>query len=147
MTTQDVIFSRVHIKMLSGDYLCSYYKHRDRGTGSRCQLCFILCGNINPPDETMCHLLTRCRGTVEIRTNIITELLNTISHRIPYNGLLQQTNHDHLTQFILDPTSLNLPMNIRVPPDDWALPDILRICRKLCYSVHKERTRLLKDNM
>ena len=47
------------------------------------------------------------RGTANTRATILYELLNTISHDFPHNSLLQ--NHDQLTQFILDQTSINLP--------------------------------------
>ena len=39
LTTQDVVFSRVHVKILAGDYLCNYYLDKDRGLGGQCRLC------------------------------------------------------------------------------------------------------------
>ena len=144
LTTQDVVFSRVHVKMLAGDYLCNYYLDKDRGLGGQCRLCPVWSPDSPPPDETMVHLLTRCRGTANTRAAILSELLNTISRDFPHNSLLLQQNHDQLTQFILDPTSINLPMTIRIPPNHTALVGILQVCRKLCYSVHKDRTKQLK---
>ena len=145
LTTQDVIFSRIHIKMVSGDYNCYYYLDRDRGIGAYCRLCSALTPELKPPDETMVHLLTRCRSTVDTRTRILPDLLNTVSQDLPDNDLLSHHNHDNLTQFILDPTSLNLPLNIRVSPDHPALVRVLQVCRRLCYSLHKDRTRKLKQ--
>ena len=95
--------------------------------------------------SSMIHLLTRCRGTAEIRTKITSDLLNTIAEHFPFNGLLNNHPHDRLTQFILDPTSINLPMTIRIPPDHPALLAILQACRKLCYSVHRDRNLKLHN--
>ena len=145
LTTQEVTSSRIHIKMVAGDYNCYYYLDRDRGIGAHCRLCSALTPDSQPPDETMVHLITRCRSTEDTRTRVLPDLLNIVSQDFPGNDLLSHHNHDHLTQFILDPTSLNLPLNIRVSPDHPALPRVLQVCRRLCYSLHKDRTRKLKQ--
>ena len=131
--------------MVAGDYSCHYYLDRERGIGAYCRLCSALAPELQPPDDTMVHLLTRCRGTADTRTRILPDLLNTLSHDFPGNDLLFHQNHDHLTQLILDPTSMNLPLNIRVSPDHPALPRLLHVCRRLCYNLHKDRTRKLKQ--
>ena len=144
-TTQDVVFSRVHLKMLAGDYLCYAYLNKDRATGSHCRLCYAMSREYPPPEETMVHLLTRCRGTAENRLKITSELLNTLAKHFPSNDLLKNQQHSCLTQFILDPTSTNLPMTIRIHPDHPALLSILQVCRKLCYSVHRDRNTQLRN--
>ena len=144
-TTQDVVFSRIHLKMLAGDYLCYSYLDKDRGTGSHCRLSYAVTGESPPPEETMEHLITRCRGTAEIRAKVTCELFNTLAKHFPSHDLLNNHPHDRLTQFILDPTSINLPMTIRIPPDHPALLAILRVCRKLCYSVHRDRNSKLQN--
>ena len=116
-------------------------------TGSRMPsvVCVIPCyHSIPPPDEDMVHLLTRCRGTLETRSRIIPELLNTIQQHFPTNSILVHQNHSHLAQLILDPTSLNLPINMRISPDHPALSPALAVCRKLCFAIHKDRTNQLK---
>ena len=144
LTTQDVTKSRIHIKMLSGDYPCYYYLGSDREKDAFCRLCHSLSPLHPPPDEDMVHLLTRCRGTLETRSRVIPELLNTIQQHFPTNSILVEQNHSHLTQLILDPTSLNLPMNMRIPPNHPALPLVLAVCRNFCLLIHKDRTTKLK---
>ena len=145
LTTQDVVKSRIHLKMLSGDYPCYYYLGSDREQDAFCRLCHSLLPFHPPPsDEDMVHLLTRCRGTLETRARIIPELLNTIQQHFPTNGILVHQNHSHLAQLILDPTSLNLPINMRISPDHPALSPALAVCRKLCFAIHKDRTNQLK---
>ena len=67
-STQEVMRSRVHIKMLSGDYPCSYYLASDRNQDPSCVLCKHLPYHGPVPAEDMVHLLTQCRATSETRT-------------------------------------------------------------------------------
>jgi hypothetical protein len=145
LTTQEVLRSRIHIKMLAGDYLCYSYLGRDRNQESYCRLCLSASPQHPAPIEDMVHLLTRCKGTTGTRTRIVTDLLNLISLYFPNNDILVHPNHTHLTQLILDPTSLNLPMTVRISPDHPALHQVLAVCRNLCFAIHKDRTRQLKS--
>ena len=145
ISTQEVVRSRIHVKMLSGDYPCNSYMGSDRNEDAFCRLCQSLAPHLPAPCEDMVHLLTRCRGTADTRTRITPDLLNLIAHYLPGNDILVHPNQTHLTQLILDPTLLNLPMTIRISPDHPALPEILAVCRNLCYAVHKDRTRQLKQ--
>ena len=144
LTTQEVVRARVNVKMLAGDYPCSAYIGRDRGQDTSCRLCKLLHPAHTAPTEDMIHLLTLCRGTSDTRSRYIPELLNIISEYFPENSLLRLMDNSHLTQFILDPTSLNLPVLSRVSPDHPTLSPVLAICRTLCFAVHRERTRQLK---
>ena len=94
----------------------------------------------------MVHLLTMCRATADTRSRLLPDLLNTIASYFPSNAILTYPNHTHLTQFILDPTSLNLPISIRINPSHYALTQVLSVCRNVCYAIHKDRTRQLKSN-
>ena len=145
LTTQDVIRSRVHIKMLSGDYPCFSHIGSDRNKDAHCQLCLSMSPHRPAPTEDMTHLLTRCRGTADTRTRILPDLLNTINLYFPTNSILEHPNLTNLTQLILDPTSLNLPMSIRINPDHPALAQVLAVCHNLCFAIHKDRTRQLKN--
>ena len=144
LTTQEVMRSRIHIKMLSGDYPCYYYIGSDRNQDTTCRLCKSLAPHHLAPPEDMIHLITRCRATADIRTKITPELLNIIAQHFPNNTILDYPNHTHLTQLILDPTSLNLPMTMRISPEHPALPQVLTLCRHICFAIHKDRTRRLK---
>ena len=90
-TTQEVVSVRPHVKMLAGDYLCYYYLAHDRGTQPYCVLCKGLSGPnppALPPIEDMVHVLTQCRGTKDIREELIPDLLNTVALYNPDNLLL-----------------------------------------------------------
>ena len=63
----------------------------------------------------------------------------------PRNELLNQPNHQVLNQFILDCTFLNLPMNVRIPPNHEHISHIMQMCCHLCYGIHQERLRKLKE--
>ena len=145
LTTQEVPRSRVHLKMLAGDYPCHAYLGSDQAKDDTCPLCQSLFPDQPAPIEDMVHLLTRCRATTDTRGRFTPELLNKISKFFPNNPIVDLPNQTHLTQLILDPTSLNLPPTIRISPGHPALPQILTTCRSLCFAVHKERTKQLKD--
>ena len=144
LTTQEVMRSRVHFKMLCGDYPCLYYLAKDRNQDPSCLLCRQQQTQAPVPIEDMVHLLTRCRATAETRTRVMADLLNTLSVYFPDNQILTNPNHEHLTQLILDPTSLNLPLTIRISPDHPALQCVLAVSRTVCFAIHKDRTRQLK---
>ena len=145
LTTQEVMRARVHVKMLAGDYPCYFYLGSDRDQDGYCRLCHSMYPQQPAPVEDMVHLLMRCRATADTRTKLTPELLNLISQHFPRNAILEYPNHTHFAQLILDPTSLNLPMTIRISPDHPALCLVLAMCRNLCFAIHNDRTRKLKN--
>ena len=144
-TTQEVMRTRVHLKMLAGDYPCSAYIGSDRGQDTSCKLCKVLHPQHPPPTDDLVHVLTECRVLSDTRSRYIPDLLNTIAQHLPLSQLLVNTNNTELTQFILDPTSLNLPPVTRISPDHPALSVILSQCRNLCHVIHKQRIKQLKS--
>ena len=116
LTTQDVVMVRPHVKMLAGDYLCYSILAHDRGIDPQCRLCQAITSH-PAPAEDMEHLLTRCRATADTREEKMPELLNTVAKFHKQNRLLSTPSHPLLTQFILDCSSLNLPVDTRVPSD------------------------------
>ena len=144
LPTQEVMHSRVHSKMLAGDYPCNLYISRDPQQDPSCLLCLSEFPEKPAQTEDMVHLIARCRVTADIRARILPNLFNTLSAHLPSNGLLQHPNQMNITQFILDPTSLNLPHDIRISPTHPALRPVLSICRTLCFAIHKDRSRRLK---
>ena len=141
LTPQEVTKSRIHIKMLAGDYPCQAFLYTD---STACRLCQVHSPNYPPPTEDMVHLLTRCRGTSDTRGKVMPDLLNEISQYFPCSAILDSPSHTTLAQFILDPTSLNLPLAARVSPDHPALTTILAYCRNICFTIHKDRIRQLR---
>ena len=142
LTTQDVCKARVHIKMLAGDYPCQAYLDSDK---PYCQLCkSLVSSNINQPED-MVHILTACRATSDTRCSLIPTLFNSVAQYFPFNGILAFPTQTQLTQFILDPSSINLPTMTRINPDQPGFPKVLTTCRNYCFTMHKERTRQLKQ--
>ena len=60
---------------------------------------------------------------------------------INFNKILE--NEKQLCQFILEPTSLNLP--VRVSLNDPLVQEFLKLSRDFCYLIDKTRIRLLKE--
>ena len=132
-TTQDVDLVRPHVKMLGGDYLCYATLAHDRGIDPFCRLCSQLSHHPTPAED-MVHLLTRCRATADTRDRVLPELLNTVVKSFPNSKLLHGISHDHLTQFILDCSSLNLPVDIHVPHTHPHFMNITRQCSTLTFA-------------
>ena len=57
--------------------------------------------------------------------------------------IFSEANPEYLTQFILDPTSINLRK--RVNMSDPIVPDLYRISRDLCNHIHSERMKQLGE--
>ena len=135
---------RPHLKMLSGDYLCYENLSPDRGLKANCPMCQVMDPSPPAPDETLGHLLTVCRATAVTRNRLLPDLLNVIASYFPWNDLLSEPRHNHLAQFILDCSSLNLPVNVRIDPSLPGFKSIVRQCSHTVHAIHKERTRQMK---
>ena len=93
----------------------------------------------------MVHVLIRCWDTANTTTRILPDGFRTLAKYFPRNELLNQPNHQVLTQIILDCTSLNLPMNVCTPPNHGHISYIMQMYCHLCYGIHQERLRKLKE--
>ena len=94
--------------------------------------------------ENIPHILICCEAYSEIRNRILPQLENMIvkgKSNIDFKEL--QSNAESLTQFILDPTSINLKN--RISETDPDLPDIFRLSRDFCHAIGSERAKLLKN--
>ena len=107
LSTQEVMHSRVHIRMLAGDYPCQQYVSNDRNQDPSCPLCLSMFPGRAAQNYSRVHLLTMCRVTAETRARKIPDLPNMLVLHFPNNGLLLNHNNAHQNQLILDPTSLN----------------------------------------
>ena len=143
-TTHDVSRLRPHIKMLTGDYTCYATLARDRGTDPQCKLCPPTSSGL-PPSEDIEHVITRCKGTADVRNKMIPELLNTVKKFFPLTMILDHQDHHTLCQFILDCSSHNLPSTTRIDHNHKNCFEVIRVCRDICYGIHQERIRKLKD--
>ena len=138
-TTQEVRKLRAHVKFLCGDYLTAERLWKDQGLSPVCRLC-------SAPVESFEHILTQCRATIEIHSNMLPELLNTVLTVDPSCSLLFGPIDSHcLTQFILDCTSLNLPNRIRIAAHNPKVYAIFSVARNWCYGISRARARLLSQ--
>ena len=146
-TTNEVRKLRPVIKLLTGDYYT--YETRSNQTKIGSPHCRI-CTDIDTPDqvkpiENVEHVVSVCSATSNARAKSLSKIIGLLplsKTNININKLLTDTAT--LTQLVLDPTSLNLPNDVRIHPDDPIASEIRTLSRDLCYSVHTERIRILK---
>ena len=72
-------------------------------------------------------------------------LFNSAAEHFPLNKNLKNPIQTHLSQFILDQSSINLPAKIHISPDHPGFAPVLATGRNYCFTRHKERTRQLKQ--
>ena len=130
---------RIHLKFLTGDFLSFEKMSRDRGGDPHCRLCLAPC-------EHTQHILTECISTADIRERLYPNLVNLVADIDPSSGILdrQQTPNRLLTQFIIDPASMNLPNSHRISYQHPRLQDLYSLSRDWCFAIHSCRARLLK---
>jgi hypothetical protein len=141
LTTFEVLKSRPHLKMLCQDYL-TYEKRADQSGGSpHCRSC-------NPvpdqprPAESLVHILAECEQYSDIRDRIFPEIEYLCSRSfLDFRSI--SADKSNLSQFILDPSSLNLTS--RVNMKDPNMESFFRKSRDFCYSVHNRRMKILKQ--
>ena len=142
MTTHDVQKSRPHIKMLCKDYL-TYEKRSDQSGGSaHCRSCVDSNPTTKRNVENIPHILAVCSAYSDIRERIMHEYANLCNTSgFDFNSVLSDS--DKITQFVLDPTSLNL--KLRISASDPHLATFFKLSRDYCYSVHNRRMKILKQ--
>ena len=137
--TREAFKLRAHVQLLSGDYPSYELLGNQRQSDPHCRLC-------SSPVESTQHILTECCATAEVRERLFPELLNVLAVIHPTNGLLEPPVLKNIfSQFILDPTSLNLSNRFRIPPQQPGLHEVFRISRDWCYAVTSSRKKQLKE--
>ena len=134
-TTKDAFKLRHHLKFLCGDYLTGERLALEHGTNPKCKLC-------SDPIESTEHILTECRATYDIKERMLPELLNTVALINPTCEIVN-VQHLHLTQFLLDCTSLNLPTNYRIGAHHPQVHEVFRISRHWCFAIVRARAKQL----
>ena len=144
VTAHEVKKLRCQLKMLCGDFYCYSIKAENTGGSPHCRLCLA-------PVEDLPHVLSTCSAMGELRQTIVRELEATLtfqSHKLFAKVLTSEeflqlvTSEDLFTQFLVDPTSFNLPDKYRININDAKLTQINKITRHLCYSVNQQRLSL-----
>ena len=137
-TTSEVAKMRPHLKMLCGNLLTYGVKFEQSGVGSpHCRLC-------DSPFESVTHLVSTCTTFTDVREQILIEIDEKLKDSKNCLRLSNfQTSEETLTQFLLDPTSMNLIE--RVHMTDPIVTDLFKLSRDLCYHINKRRMNLLQD--
>ena len=136
-TAYEVQKSRIHIKMLVGDYLTYDLKSTRSGGSPLCRCC---CNQTSRED--LVHILTQCSAYKDIRDRMFPEFSDACQKS--KSGLVFETlnSERELTQFILDPSSFNLKMRINL--NDPILDRLFNLSRDYCYTVNSTRTTLIR---
>ena len=137
ITTRDVKLSRPHIRFLTGDYLTYKIKSDQSGGSPHCRICTA------GEDETVCHVISSCSALRLQREKVLEEfwkLCKSTKNQIDFSEVMK--NEEKLCQFILDPTSLNLPN--RVSPNDPLLTQFFQLSRDFCFIIDKKRVELIR---
>ena len=140
VTPLEVQKMRPHIKMLCGNLLTYQTKFNQSGSGSpHCRLC-------DSKSETLCHIIASCIAYEETRKRIMNEmdqLLQTSESNLEISNFVQ--TEVNLTQFVLDPSSMNLYPRVHIK--DPILPRLFKLSRDLCFAINKIRNKGLQDLM
>ena len=149
VTTSEVRKMRPHLKMLVGDYTTFKTRSEWSGGSPDCRLCastmFGHSSQTKPPSDTVSHndIVATCPCLATFRNPILNQmsaLCNVSCYSINFTHLLE--NEELLTQFVLDPSSLNMETRINI--NDPLLPEFFRLSRDLCYVLDRERGAMLK---
>ena len=143
ITSVDVKNSRIHIKMLAGDYFTYDVKANHSGGSPHCRCC-----PTPSPNEDLLHILTSCVAYADIRKNLFPEYQN-LCNQSKSKMLFQHISSENVTlcQFILDPASFNLVNRIHM--NDPILGPLFKLSRDYCNAVNSERMKIIrrKENL
>ena len=118
----------------------TYQKKFDQNNGQgspACRLC-------HQGAETVCHILAICPAYEAKRTKMLQDMANLcLNSTFDIDDILSEDNPEVLTQFLLDPTSINLSK--RVSTSDPIVQELYRISRDLCNHIHSERMKQLEE--
>ena len=129
--------SRIHIKMLAGDFFTYEVKADQSGGSPHCRCC-----TTPSPVENLEHILTTCSAYLEIRTRIVREYEELCSHtRTNFSFQEIYKYNSTFCQFVLDPSSFNLKQ--RVHMNDPILGSMFKLSRDYCYAVNARRKKIL----
>ena len=134
-TTHAVRKMRPHIKMLSGNYLTHELKSQQSGGSPFCRLC-----ENESHTETLEHLIGKFEGLADIRSRIIISMNNTCQGA-GLNINLNLYSSQQLTQFVLDPSSINLKQRVSISHP--ILPQLFQLSRDFCFAIDRSRTKSL----
>ena len=132
INVEDVKKLRLHTKFLMGDYLTYQVKFDQTGKGNPlCKLC-------RSENETISHIIGVCTTYDERRGRIVQQISDVCLHSKSSINIQNIVNNPQtLTQFILDPSSINLEERMHL--SDPIVQQLFKLSRDLCYGIHSER--------
>ena len=143
--TTDVKKLRAHIKMLCCDLYTYEVKAKYQGGSPHCRFCeddkIQGVPEERRPVENIQHIITECSAYSHIRTRIIHQLEIICARVLEIRNIF--LNNEYLCQFLLDCTSLNLP--IRITENNELCSRIFYLSRDLCNGKVKKRSEKLKN--
>ena len=147
ITTNEVKKSRPHLKMLVGDFYTYQVKSENEGSSPHCRVCIdenVNEGSSQKPPESLCHILTCCEAYSDIRMKYFQEYSNLLQHSMSEVNFIElRSNNEMLCQFILDPTSINLP--IRINQNDPISSLLFKTSRDLCFMISERRIKIIRE--
>ena len=143
-SADDVSKLRIHVKMLCQDYLTHgtlAKQSADRGVHTVSGHCRACSGEW----EDIRHILTECEATSGARDSLFPKIIDILSDAEPgLNWLNLQEDKANLAQFLVDPASMSLPTQYRLPLNHPQLTHLVKILRELCFRSHKLRAKALR---
>ena len=112
------------------------------GGSPYCQLCMNTTDSSNETNiETIEHLISICSGMAQTRNNILNSMKK-VCRESGVNIHIDSLSNTELTQFILDPSSLNLKKRVNI--NHPILPTLFQLSRDFCYKIDRDRLKKLK---
>ena len=136
ISVKQVLNMRIHLKILCGDYLTYEKRARQSGGSPDCQMCYRDC-------ENYCHLATSCEPLRETRERLMAHIYS-FCHENYINLTHIVSDKEQLTQFLIDPASMNLKHRVNI--SDPVLPNLFQLCRRFWNGIHHERTKIIKTS-
>ena len=140
----EVTKARVQVLFLSGRYrtelLCSKWSPN---TGGFCQTPMCLGKHISEDIE---HILLKCRSLDKVRERLVKFTLN-YSLSVPFLSdillTMTQPTHTQFLKFLLDCSAIPEVISRKQVLGDIVLHHLFKVSRTWCYSLHRERLKLL----
>ena len=147
VTVNEVRKMRPHLKMLAGDYPTYETRAQWSGGSPACRLCKYNTTDTDIttlPADTVSHIIAVCPSLSITRERVLSQISALCKlTQIPIQFEYYVKNEELLTQFILDPSSMNLKFRVNIR--DPLLSQFFCLSRDLCYLLDKERLSILKN--
>ena len=140
ITTTEVQKSRIHLKMLAGDFYTYEVKSDQSGGSPHCRSC----SDPSKPVENLHHILSKCSAYSDIRERISAEyqqICNSSKSDISFQEIYSDS--EVFCQFVLDPASFNLSRRVHV--NDLVLLQLFRLSCDSCFAIKSAIMKILKN--